>query len=98
MTQGKKVITFGFGPTGRPAGRPQKLQKSQKYHKMGPRASKIQDHGIILTDFDPKITFPTSIRVRNVTFDRFLKIFGKKSKNRRKNRKIIFFKISKKMF
>ena len=48
---------------------------------MGHRGSKIGFDGIIGTDFDLKIIFPRSIRVRNVTFDRFLKIFEKKLEN-----------------
>ena len=39
---------------------------------MSPRGSKIDDHGIIQTVFDPKITFPTCARVKNISFDQFL--------------------------
>ena len=52
---------------------------------MGHRGSTIGFDGIIGTEFDLKITFPPSIRVRNVTFDRFLKIFGKNRKKLGKN-------------
>ena len=38
---------------------------------MGPRASKIDFDGIILDGFDMKITFSTSICIKNRTFDRF---------------------------
>ena len=66
---------------------------------MGHRGSKIDFNRIIGTDFDLKITFPTSIRVRNITFDRFLKIFTKNRKfAKKKYRKNDFFKIAKKSF
>ena len=51
----------------------------------------MEYYGIILTDFDMKITFPTPIGVRNVTFDRFLKISGKNQKKSKKCRKNSFF-------
>ena len=54
---------------------------------MGHRGSKIGFDGIISTEFDLKITFPPSIRVRNVTFDRFLKIFEKNRKITKKMKK-----------
>ena len=41
---------------------------------MGPCLSKIAFSDLILDGFDQKITIPTSIRVRNHTFDQFLKI------------------------
>ena len=41
---------------------------------MGPRGSKIDYDGTIRTVFDLKITFPTCVRVKNITFDQFLKI------------------------
>ena len=44
---------------------------------MGHHGSKIDFSGIILGGFDPKITIPMPIRVRNLTFDQFLKIFRK---------------------
>ena len=51
--------------------------KNQKESdKIGPPAPKIRYTGIILTVFDPKNTFPTSVRVRNITFELFLQIFG----------------------
>ena len=52
---------------------------------MGRRASKIDFDRIILHGFGTKITFLMSIRTRNHTFDRFLKIFEnfeKLTKNR----------------
>ena len=64
---------------------------------MGHRASKINFNRIIGTDFDLKITFPMSIRVRNVTFDRFLKIFGY-FLNFKKMLENTFFKLGKKSF
>ena len=51
-------------------------RKSWILKKMGPRASKIDFEGINLRVFDPKITFSTSIRVRNLTFPWLLKVFG----------------------
>ena len=54
---------------------------TEKCHKIGPRGTKIDYKGIILTDFDMKITFPTSIRVRNLIFDRFLKQKTKQTEN-----------------
>ena len=53
------------------------LRFRRKIIKIGPRASKIDLNGIILGGFDPKITILMSISVRNLTFDRFLKIFEK---------------------
>ena len=53
------------------------LQFWRKIIKMGPHASKMDLDGIILGGFDPKITILMSISVRNLTFDRFLKIFEK---------------------
>ena len=73
-------------------GGPKKLEKC---HKIGPRGLKIDYNGIIRTVFDPKITFPTCVRVKNVTFDRFLKIF-KKIKQIGNMSKILSFKIVKK--
>ena len=35
---------------------------------MGPRGSKIDYSGTILTVFDLKITFPTCVRAKNITF------------------------------
>ena len=69
-----------------------KLIKIRKNHKMGHRASKIGFSGINRDGFFMKITFPRSVCVRNITFDRFLKIF-KKNKKCQKN--IIFLKSSK---
>ena len=44
---------------------------------MGPRGPKIDYTGTILTVFDPKITSPTSVRVKNITFLLcVLQIFG----------------------
>ena len=65
---------------------------------MGHRGSKIGFDGIIGTDFDLKIIFPPSIRVRNVTFDRFLKIFGhfQNKKNQINVKNVIFSKPTKK--
>ena len=48
---------------------------------MGPRGSKIDYDGTIRTVFDLKITFPTCVRVKNITFDQFLKIFTNFQKN-----------------
>ena len=44
---------------------------------MGHHGSKIDFSGIILGGFDPKITIPMQIRVGNLTFEQFLKIFKK---------------------
>ena len=44
-------------------------RKSLILQKMGPRRSKIDFEGIILADFELKITFSIAIRVRNVTFE-----------------------------
>ena len=67
---------------------------------MGSRTSKIDFSDFILDDFAPKITIPTSIRVRNLTFDQFLKIFGKFEKKKKIENcvKKHFFKIAKKSF
>ena len=58
---------------------------------MGPHGSKIQLNGIILCDFDPKITFSTSVRVRKFTFECFLRIFEilkeKSEKVKKRNKK-----------
>ena len=35
---------------------------------MGPRGSKIDYSGTILIVFDLKITFPTCVRAKNITF------------------------------
>ena len=48
---------------------------------MGHRGSKIGFSGINRDGFFMKITFPRSVCVRNITFDRFLKIFEKNRKN-----------------
>ena len=45
---------------------------------MGPRASKINFSKLNLHGLNPKNMIPMSIRVRNDTFDRFLKIFCNK--------------------
>ena len=70
---------------------------------MGRRGSKIGFSGINRDGFFMKITFPMSVCVKNITFDRFLKIFkksvktcifSKSSKNRSepvKNSKSRFF-------
>ena len=42
--------------------------KIRKCHQIGPRGSKIHYRGCILTDFDPKITFPMSICAENITY------------------------------
>ena len=47
---------------------------------MGHHGSKIDFSGIILGGFDPKITIPMPIRVRNLTFEQFWKIFRKNTK------------------
>ena len=57
---------------------------------MGSRTSKIDFSDFILDGFDPKITFPPSIRVRNITFDRFLKIFGNYEHFKKNVEKMIF--------
>ena len=69
-----------------------------KINEMGPHGSKIDYNGIIRTVFDPKITFPTCVRVKNNTFYQSLKIFTKfkkKSKkcvlNQSKNKNINFY-------
>ena len=64
---------------------------------MGHRGSKIDFNRIIGTDFDLKITFPTSIRVRNITFDRFLKIFTK-NREKKNGENMIFSKSPKNCF
>ena len=56
---------------------------------MGHHGLKIDFSGIILGGFDPKITTPMSIRVRNLTFDQFLKIFRKVRKMRKNRPKIV---------
>ena len=48
---------------------------------MGHRGSKIGFSGINRDGFFMKITFPRSVCVKNITFDRFLKIFEKSLKN-----------------
>ena len=47
---------------------------------MGHRGSKIGFSGINRDGFFMKITFPRSVCVKSITFDRFLKIFEQKSK------------------
>ena len=47
---------------------------------MGHRGSKIGFSGINRDGFFMKITFPSSVCVKNITFDRFLKIFEKYQK------------------
>ena len=44
---------------------------------MGHHAVKITFSGLILDGFNPKITFLTPIRLRNITFDHFLMISTK---------------------
>ena len=70
------IKTYGFEQTN--------LKKLRK-HKMGHRGSKIGFSGINRDGFFMKITFPRSVCVKNITFDRFLKIF-------------VFFKIVKRSF
>ena len=65
---------------------------------MGPRGSKIDYDGTIRTVFDLKITFPTCVRVKNITFDQFLKIFANYRKFSKIYRKTYFFKIVQKSF
>ena len=69
-------------------------KKSKKSHKMGHRGSKIDFNRIIGTDFDLKITFPTSIRVRNITFYRCLKIFEKAQKTNKQKVKTKTFSLN----
>ncbi len=45
--------------------------------KMAPRASKSDNSDLILNGFDPKNTFPTSIRARSHTIESHLKLFLK---------------------
>ena len=52
---------------------------------MGHHGSKIDFSGIILGGFDPKITIPMQIRVRNLTFEQFLKIFKKMENDEKKH-------------
>ena len=59
---------------------------------MGRRGSKIGFSGINLDGFFMKITFSRSVCVRNVTFDRFLKIFKKIGNFRKREEKMIFLK------
>ena len=51
--------------------------KIEKYHKMGPRASKINFSKLNLHGLNKKNMIPRSICVRSDSFDRFLKIFWK---------------------
>ena len=44
------------------------LQTIRKCYEIGPRGSKIDYRGFILTDFDPQITFLSSICAENITF------------------------------
>ena len=55
-----------------------------KFDKIDSRGSKIDYDGTIRTVFDLKITFPTCVRVKNITFDQFLKIFTKFQKMSKK--------------
>ena len=58
---------------------------------MGSCTSKMDFSDFILDGFDPKITFPPSIRVRNIIFDRFLKIFGNYEHFKKNIEKNVFF-------
>ena len=62
---------------------------------MGHRGSKIGFSGTNLDGFFMKITFSKSVCVRNVTFDRFLKIFKKSEIFKNMSTKLIFLKSSK---
>ena len=64
---------------------------------MGHRGSKIGFSGINRDGFFMKIMFSRSACVRNVTFDRVLKIFGRGGKREREKEKS-FFKIVKNQF
>ena len=59
---------------------------------MGRCGSKIVFSGINRDGFFMKITFPRSDRVRNVTFDRFLKIFEQNEHSQKHLEKMIFLK------
>ena len=67
-----------------------------KIYKMGHRGLKIGSSGINRDGFFMKITFPRSVCVKNITFDRFLKIFDKLENVPKNDEKNSLFKIDEK--
>ena len=62
---------------------------------MGHRGSKIGFSGINRDGFFMKITFPSSVCLKNITFERFLKIFEKNENIQKHVEKMVFLKSSK---
>merc|ERR1712078_613107 len=55
--------------------RVEKSENPKKCNKMGRRASKLRYSGTSRGCFDPKKIIMTSVCARNLTFERFLRIF-----------------------